>query len=309
MEIRTCGEPANPRAGSPHVVVVDDDDINRRGMAYLLAASPRVGAVTALSHREALEFTGWAGVDIVVVDAADPRRAEDQFPGVAVVEAVRGHPDSRVHPSGLTAAGWPVVVVVTGFFFDDAVRRRMREARADFFYHRAELADAAAFYAAVLGPRPAEAGIPPPVDPEEEFRRGVTDTTRVNRAVAYALTHGLEADLAARSEPRSRRWLRLRREFNDQARLTPVTSDGRRPDRTQQLPSLPQISRFLRWATKIKGPGAANRDDPDDEDLGGDLDDRGGRRRPYPVPRSTWSSAAGRPARAAIPADRGGRGY
>jgi len=30
------------------------------------------------------------------------------------------------------------------------------------------------------------------------------------------------------------------------------TTDGRSPDRAQELPSLPQIARFLSWATKVK---------------------------------------------------------
>lgn len=53
-------------------------------------------------------------------------------------------------------------------------------------------------------------------------------------------------------EPRSRKWLRLRQEFNEEARLNPVTADGRIPDRPQALPSLPQIARFLEWATRTK---------------------------------------------------------
>jgi hypothetical protein len=89
-------------------------------------------------------------------------------------------------------------------------------------------------------------------DIEAMFRHGVTEHTRVNRAVAFARERRLMHLLATRPEPRSRAWLRLRRDFNHEARLNPVTNDGRTPDRAQDYPSLPQISRFLTWATKVK---------------------------------------------------------
>jgi hypothetical protein len=60
------------------------------------------------------------------------------------------------------------VIVVTGHFFDDAVRRRMREARADFFYHRSEMAEAGALRAAVLRPDRARRAVPAPRDPEAQ---------------------------------------------------------------------------------------------------------------------------------------------
>jgi DNA-binding NarL/FixJ family response regulator len=225
--------------------VVDDDDVNRRGLACLLDDSPEVSLVGALTHGEALGWTDqWAGVDVVLVDAADERSTVDQFPGVGVVEHIRRHRT----PAQLT------VVVATGHFFDDAVRRRMREARADVFYHRSELADVRALLAAVLRPDLAGRQVPGPADPEAQFCQGVTDATRVNPAVAFATEHGVAAALADRPQPRSRAWIRLRREFNRHAKLSPVTVDGREPDRTQDLPSVPQIGRFLAWATRAKTP-------------------------------------------------------
>jgi hypothetical protein len=179
-------------------------------------------------------------VDVLLVDAADPRNRDDNFPGVAVVEEVRRH---RTRQQTL-------IVVITGHFFDDAVRRRMREARADLYYHRAELGDVQALRDVVLRP-PAHRPVPDPLQPEALFSQGVTEETRVNRAVAYAGEHGLETALAGDGRPR-RAWLRLRREFNREARLSPVTVDGRPPDRSQALPSRPQIARFLAWATRIK---------------------------------------------------------
>ncbi len=230
-----------PGARPARVVVVDDDDINRRGMASLLAEERAIDVVASLTHAEALATPGlWDGVDVVLVDAADERSRVDHFPGVAVVEEVRRH-----RPRGQT-----VIVVITGHFFDDAVRRRMREAQADFYYHRTEVGDADSLRNAVLH-QDAQRRVPGPVDPEELFSQGVTDETRVNRAVAYAASHGLEAEMAAGDRPR-RSWLRVRREFNREARLNPVTVDGRRPDRPQLLPSRPQIARFLAWATRVK---------------------------------------------------------
>jgi CheY-like chemotaxis protein len=228
------------------VVVVDDDAVNRHGMAALLSASDQITLVAAFDHDEALAADDvWSDADVAVVDAADHRRAADQFPGVAVVEHIR-----RRAPARLT------VIVVTGHFFDDAVRRRMREARADFFYHRADMADAEALYDAVLRPEAARRRVPEPRDPEGQFRHGVSEHTRVNEAVGYALANALEERLAERAEPRSRRWLRLRGDFNRVARLTPVTSDGRMPDRPQEEPSLPQITRFIAWAMKVKHPSS-----------------------------------------------------
>jgi hypothetical protein len=40
--------------------------------------------------------------------------------------------------------------------------------------------------------------------------------------------------------------------FNRVARLNPVNADGTIPDRDQDEPSLPQIERFLEWASKSK---------------------------------------------------------
>lgn len=228
------------------VVVVDDDDINRRGMASLLAEDASIDVVASLTHAEALDTPStWDGVDVMLIDAADERNRADHFPGVAVVEEVRRH----------RQRDQTVIVVITGQFFDDAVRRRMREARADFYYHRTEVGEARSLRDAVLHPE-AHRRVPGPVDPEGLFSHGVTDETRVNRAVAYATNNRLEAEMADDDRPR-RSWLRLRRDFNREARLSPVTVDGRQPDRSQVLPSRPQIARFLAWATRVKRTDSA----------------------------------------------------
>ncbi len=246
VDVRGTGVPDGCCEGtSPtvlRVAIVDDDEVNRRGLAALLADEGRVQVVAEVSHVQALAWDReWEEVDVLLVDAADERVEPDHFPGVTVVERLRSR-RSRAETR---------VVVYTGHFFDDAVRRRMREAWADAFYHRSELGSGQAVREAVLGdgvPRT----VPGPADPELEFRHGVTDETRVNPAVRFALERDLPVILGRRPRPRSRSWTRLRREFNRVARLTAVTVDGRPPDRLQELPSLAQIARFLIWATRVK---------------------------------------------------------
>jgi DNA-binding NtrC family response regulator len=222
------------------VVVVDDDDISRRGFGEILADHGDIDVVGMFSHDDALRWTGsWSTVDVVIVDAADERRTDDHFAGVAVVERVRQMSSDRA----------PVVIVVTGHFFDDAVRRRMREADADFFYHRSELQDTVALCAAVLRPDAARVGVPDVRDAEALFRLGITASSRVNDGVRAGRDLAItRTDGGPRSRPRSR----LRPIFNRSARLNPVNRDGTIPDREQQAPSFPQIERFLEWATRTK---------------------------------------------------------
>ena len=131
------------------VIVVDDDEVSRRGLGEILADHPAIEVGGVLSHHAALTWDGnWHDVDVVIVDAGDERRLDDHCPGVEVVEHVR------------RAAGthFPVIIAITGQFFDDAVRSRMREADADFLYHRSEVQDSASLYAAVLHPDAARVG-------------------------------------------------------------------------------------------------------------------------------------------------------
>jgi len=133
------------------VVVVDDDDISRRGLTELLADRPELEVAGSLVHDEALEWdTEWDTIDIAIVDAADSRRDDDHFPGVGVVDHIRRR----------RSRDQTMVIVLTGHFFDDAVRRRMREAQADFFYHRSELQESADLYEAILHPEQARSGVP-----------------------------------------------------------------------------------------------------------------------------------------------------
>jgi DNA-binding NarL/FixJ family response regulator len=224
------------------VIVVDDDDISRRGLAALLDDSSDITVVGAFTHGDAVNLVdAWNRVDVVVVDAADERMEEDQFPGVRVVEQIRRHRTSEQ----------TLILVLTGHYFHAALRRRMREARADFLYHRSELQDTDDLLRAVLHPDQART-LPREDDLEELMRHGVSAHTRVNEAIAYAQSDAMADSFTEPGAPRSRRWLAQRREFNRVARLAPVNRDGLPPDREQREPSVVQIERFLRWATRIR---------------------------------------------------------
>jgi CheY-like chemotaxis protein len=227
------------------VAVVDDDDVNRRGLVGLLEDQPEIEVVAALTHDQALVWNEeWDRVDVAIVDACDERQPEDHFPGVAVVQGIR-----RRRTSEQTR-----VVIRTGQFFDDAVRRRMGEARADYFFHRSELQDAADLRDVVLCPERFRRGVPGVADPEVLIRLGVSKESRVNAAVDDARASGLVA--AARNPgQRGRTRTRQRQQFNRVARLSAMNSDGTVPDRNQPDPSLPQIRRFLDWATRDKNGG------------------------------------------------------
>jgi DNA-binding NarL/FixJ family response regulator len=227
------------------VVVVDDDDISRRGLAELLSDRPELEVAGSLVHDDALEWDReWDTIDIAIVDAADSRRDDDHFPGVGVVDHIRRRRGREQ----------TMVIVLTGHFFDDAVRRRMREAQADFFFHRSELQESADLYRAILYPEQARSGVPDGTDPEAQFRLGIVPTTHINDAVRFSRSTGLGAKLTSRQGNRSRSWSRLRTSFNDVAHLNPVNSDGTPPERYQRDPSLTQIERFLNWATRVKNP-------------------------------------------------------
>lgn len=225
------------------VVVVDDDELSRRGIAEWLKDRAEIELVGAISHDEAKALDSeWDSIDVAIVDAADDTRDYDQFPGVRVVDLIRQR----------RSAAETTVIVITERFFDDAIRRRMREAKADFFFHRSELKLGSALQDAVLHPERARAGVPDVQDPEGLFLHGVVESTRVNKGVDFARDSGLQGALAKRGATRSRVWTRIRREFNDRARLSRVNADGTLPERDLEAPSLPQIKRFLDWATRVK---------------------------------------------------------
>lgn len=228
---------------SLRIAVVDDDAITLTGSTAILDACPDVKVIASVTHDAALDPRfRWDDVDVALVDASDRRREHDHFPGVAVVERIR---DARTPRQTR-------VVVVTGVMFDDAIRRRMREAGADFYYHRSELLDAGDLARAVLHPD-VTTPFPEPEDQDLLFRLGVGPATLVNKGVSAAREEGLlsgEQPVGARGRERTRR----RERFAQRARLQAVSADGRPPERDQRAPSLPQIDRFLHWATRLRDP-------------------------------------------------------
>jgi hypothetical protein len=225
-----------------HVAVVDDNTISLNGDVVSLAAHPLIDVVAGVDHAEALRWTDadWAALDAVVVDAACPfdednhYREGDHFPGVAVVERAR-----RTRPDLL-------VIVVTGRFFEDGLRRRMKEAGADFFYFRDHLRDPDQLHRVVLEPESCRAGVPDVEDPDTLAALGVDDRSLVNRFVAYLDGRG---GLAAtgRGHKRRRRDDRTRAEATDAGIRAVNKTTGAPPHaRAQRDPSRRQLADI--WA-------------------------------------------------------------
>ena len=217
------------------------------GYAAGLATCPSIEVVAALGHNEALsDEQDWAGADVVLIDAADARLPEDQFPGVKVVKRVRACQGDRR----------PVVIVVTGHFFNDGLRHRMAEAEADFFFEREDLRTPEALVDVVLHPEHYRRGVPAVADPDLRRGLGITDKSRVEELVEYVEAHGLASALdpaqPERENPRSRRWFRHRQAMAEAARIEPVNlTTGDTPYRGQRVPSMRQLCRDYAWAAKI----------------------------------------------------------
>jgi DNA-binding NarL/FixJ family response regulator len=218
------------------VAVVDDDVIARHGIAAILERDGSVEVCGVLAHDDAMTWDDeWDRVHVAIVDAADERARDDQLPGVAVVERIRAR----------RAPNETLVIVITGHAFATNVRWRMREAGADFLYHRSQIADAEDLRRAVLQPGLARRVAPEPID-EEMFALGIDRSTRVNRGVEFVLANQAVAAGERRS---SHRW---RTTFNSRARLQVRNSDGTLPERQQSAPSMRQIDRLVQWATRVE---------------------------------------------------------
>ena len=185
---------------------------------------------------------------VVIVDGADEMREDDQFPGVAVVEAIRRRQSSKETR----------IIVVTARYFHPGLRRRMREAQADRFYNRYELeADPEALVRAVLGTDDGDRGSLAPLTGEKEALKelGIESDSRVNDAIAFARDSRLDALFSGRAGSIARRGLiSLRRRFNEVAHLTPTNTVGGTPSRNQSSPSQYQIERFLDATRKVEDP-------------------------------------------------------
>ena len=195
-----------------------------------------------LTHDEALADDSWFEVDVLLVDAADERCDDDHFPGVDVVNALRRQ----------RSAEETTVVVITGHYFDDAIRKRMREARADLFFHRTQIQDAADLCGVIADPGSVAQSVPDPRDTVAMSRLGVDDATKVNSAVRFARDQDWLGGELHRPGRRSRSFDHLREAFGRTARVNAVNTDGTPPHRDQDDPSRPQIARLIDWATRIK---------------------------------------------------------
>lgn len=209
-----------------------------------------IDVVATVGHAEALKWDReWAAVDMVIVDAADEQLTGDQFPGVGVVRRVRMFQgDAR-----------PNVMVVTGHFFNDGLRRCMAEVGADFFFLRSDLRTLTSLVDAVLHPDSYRRGVPPVADQATTTALGITGRSRVSELVNYVTRHGLEPALDPthpdRTDPRSRRWYRHRQAMAVASKIQPVNlSTGQAPNSNQRIPSWRQLSHVHQWATKIAAP-------------------------------------------------------
>ncbi len=205
--------------------------------------------VGAFGHGGALAWEGdWSAVDVVVVDAADEGQQGDQFPGVGVVRSL----------VAATADQRPTIVVVTGHYLHDGLRQRMAQAGADFYFLRANLRTREQLVDVMRHPESYRRGVAPVADIERRRLLGVTPETPLDDLVSYAGEHHLDVALGGdgagpvRKDPRSRRWLRHRREMAAAGRLQAVNiTTGDPPRGTQTQPSWRQLRQIYRWAARI----------------------------------------------------------
>lgn len=225
-------------------MVVDDNRLTLPGFVSAVDGAPELELVAGFGHDEALAWTGdWADVDVVVVDAADEGRAGDQFPGVAVVRAVRAR-----------AGRGPLVVVITGHYLHDGLRHRMREAGADFYYLRSDLRSPDALVDVVLHPERHRRGVPAVEDPHGLRVLGVEDSSDVESFVGWVEGRDLGPALAGDRGPRSRLWSRVRRDAADAGGIEPRNLTTGDAPRGHAVPSIRQLGRLWHWAARIRRP-------------------------------------------------------
>jgi hypothetical protein len=183
---------------------------------------------------------------VVVVDAADEGRAGDQFPGVAVVRAVRSA--TAAAPRG------PLVIVITGHYLHDGLRHRMAEAGADFFFLRSDLRSPETLVDVVLHPDRHRRGVPGVADPATRAGLGVDASSDVESFVGWVEGHGVAAAMAGGSRQRSRRWAHVRRHAADAGGIRPRNLTTGDAPRGQSTPSIRQLARLWEWAARIRRP-------------------------------------------------------
>ncbi len=226
------------------VAIVDDDLWIRDGRAAALRTRPLFEVVMAGSHADALAAgDAWADVDVALVDAWDRRAGFDRFPGVAVVSAIRafGHPDTRI-------------VVITGHVLNDALRLRMAEAGADYFYGHEDVADLDALADVIRRPSPARR---PSLDAGELAALGVRRGSRPNDALGWVHDAGYGGVFSGEAQKSlgvgRRSLMRIRAEVGDRAQLTNPVGRGNRAARW------PEWQEIVRFVNRMRGADTDDR--------------------------------------------------
>lgn len=202
------------------VAIVDDEYWIRVGRQAGLSSFEDFDVVAVVDHNGALDVD-WSGVDIAIVDAHDPLRKWDRYPGVGVVETIRR---SR-SPDETT------IIITSGRMFDPLLRLRMAEAGADFFYSHLDAPDPASLADLLRhqdGAHSAAFG-----DGRELGALGLRTWSRPNEALHWIEDSGANRFFTdqgtQKSAPASRRVLsRARDEVARLARLDPSLGDPER---------------------------------------------------------------------------------
>lgn len=222
------------------VVIVDDTALTAAGAEALLRPDTRVEVVATITHDEALAWVGWSSVDVVLLDAADTTKS-DQFPGVAVVRAIRAD-----------AGRQPCVIVLTDRFAHPGLRQRLRDAKADFCFLREDVRTNLDLPTLVLEPERWRR-TPPPLRRSPPQNLGIGPDSRVNEIIEYMNRYGLAEAWRAKGRARKRADNSHRIELQRLGRLAPVNLEGN-PQRVARVPSIPQFLRVWDWATQPGPP-------------------------------------------------------
>lgn len=144
--MRRPGDGGRSLGRPQRVAVVDDDDLQRAGLVAVLGRDDDVGAVEEDTIASALDRSGWAGVDIVVVHLSTAMSRGGRLRGVEVIEQLRQQQVPRP----------PQVVALGTIPHDSAARLRARLAGADAYVHRWWHRSEADLRDALLRPGPRE---------------------------------------------------------------------------------------------------------------------------------------------------------
>jgi len=162
------------------VVVLDDDELLRRGECSAFREADDFELVGCAATSEAVTWTEqWEDVDVVVVDAYDPRHGFDRFVGVEVVDHLRS----------LDLPTQPEVFVVGVQSDNPYLTVRLAEAGADHVHRREGIRSAAELLDAVRHPDP---GRRPDAELACSRIPGLRGPTRINRLLRLLADDGLD---------------------------------------------------------------------------------------------------------------------